>query len=324
MRTVLLAMSVVVVSATSDGLVQAKEMSGKYPVAMFPFEERDADVAGLGAKVTDLLMASLARYPEILLIERMDVEEILEEQEMNLSGLAAPDHAVKVGRLTGAKLLLVGSVLQSDTHLHLITKIIGTETSRVLVISEKGNVQDDLSELVENLGKKLARTITERGKEILPKDTNRNDQLTALKRAFLNGKTQTVRLDIAERHIGSVEYDATASTTLARICNELGWSVFDTKMNGSPAAGVVITGKGVSEFAARHGNLITAKARIDMTVIDAKSGETIAAGNQVAITVDLTEQLAGQVAMEEAVTKLAVRMLPKLAPRTKNGTIRKR
>ncbi len=57
---------------------------------------------------------------------------------MNLSGLANPDEATKVGHLTGAKLLVTGSVIEVDKSLYLVAKIIGTETTRVVGASVKG------------------------------------------------------------------------------------------------------------------------------------------------------------------------------------------
>ena len=124
-----------------------------YPVALLPFQERGADSKGQGSKVTDLLFASLAADPALMLVDREDIKKLLDEQEVNLSGLVNPQQATKVGQLTGAKLLITGSILQSDNSVYLIAKIIGTETSRVVGASVKGNVRDDLGKLVEDLAK---------------------------------------------------------------------------------------------------------------------------------------------------------------------------
>ena len=54
------------------------------------------------------------------------------EHEINLSGAVNPDQAIQVGQLTGAKVIVTGSVVQVESNLYLVAKIIGTETTRVL------------------------------------------------------------------------------------------------------------------------------------------------------------------------------------------------
>ena len=127
-----------------------------YPAAILPFQERGRDAKDEGSKVTDLLFAQLAAEPSLVLVDRADIAKLLAEQEVNLSGLVNPQQATKVGQLTGAKLLITGSVLQVDNSVYLIAKIIGTETSRVVGASVKGNVRDDLGKLVAELAKEIS------------------------------------------------------------------------------------------------------------------------------------------------------------------------
>src|SRR5579863_8995557 len=79
-------------------------------VAVFDFDSKDESVRGLGAKVGTLLNAELSAEPQIITVERAELEKVLGEQEINLSGTVSPDTAVKVGQLTGAKVLVTGRV----------------------------------------------------------------------------------------------------------------------------------------------------------------------------------------------------------------------
>ena len=60
-----------------------------------------------------------------------ELEKVLGEHELGLSGTVSPDTAAKVGQLTGAKVLVTGRVFTTDKDLLIVAKIIGTETSRV-------------------------------------------------------------------------------------------------------------------------------------------------------------------------------------------------
>src|SRR6476646_6310554 len=88
-----------------------------YPLAVLPFVERGKETKDLGPKVTDLLFAKLAGETGIELVERQreDFRKVLDETEFDLSALANPEQAAKVGHLTGARLLVTGSVLQVET-----------------------------------------------------------------------------------------------------------------------------------------------------------------------------------------------------------------
>ncbi len=68
-----------------------------------------------------------------------------------------------------------------------------------------------------------------------------------------------------------------------------------------------------TQFASRHGNLISVKARLELKAVDNKTSRVLAIDRQTSVTVDLTEQLAGKAALQEAAAQLAERLLPKLA-----------
>jgi TolB-like protein len=283
-----------------------------YPLAVFAFQERGADAAGLGQQVTDLLFANLVADPELFLVDREDLKKVTDELQLNLSGLVRPDEAVQVGHLTGAKIMVTGSVLQVGNSLHLIAKIIGTETSRVVGDSVKGNVRDELDELVEQLAGQVAKTVKQRAGELVAKSKTREDRLSELKEKLGKGKRPTVFVRIAEQHVGQATIDPAAETEVSLLCRELGFTVIDPDEGRPSQADILLTGEGFSEFAARHGNLISVKARVELKAVDNKTAQVLAIDRQTAVVVDLTEQVAGKTALQEAAAQLAERLLPKL------------
>ena len=74
-----------------------------------------------------------------------------------------------------------------------------------------------------------------------------------------------------------------------------------------------IVGAAFSETLARTGRLVSVKARVELKAIDRKTDEILVADSQTALVVDLTENLAGKEAIQEAAAILAERVLPKLA-----------
>ena len=81
----------------------------------------------------------------------------------------------------------------------------------------------------------------------------------------------------------------------------------------------MLTGEGFSQFASRHGNLISVKARLEVKALDRASGKVLAVDRQTAVAVDLAEHIAGKTALQEAAASIAERMLPKLSSPAKAG-----
>src|SRR5437016_9097940 len=79
-------------------------------VAIFDFESKEEAIKDLGPKVATLLNARLSADPNLILVERTELEKALGEQELGLSGTVSSETAAKVGHLTGAKVLITGKV----------------------------------------------------------------------------------------------------------------------------------------------------------------------------------------------------------------------
>lgn len=289
-----------------------KEEAAVYPTAIFAFEERGAGVKDYGAKVADILFAKLAVNPNFVLVDRQDIKKILEEHELNLSGMVTPGQAAQVGQLTGAKVLVTGSVIEADKTLYLVAKIIGTETTRVLGESVKGKSSGDIGQMAEELAQKVGDTVLEHADKLVAKKIRMEDRIAALKEKLDDAKRPVVYIRASERHVGGqAAADPAVATELTKICKDVGFEVIAP--DGSvKQADVLIEGEGFSEFAMRHGNLVSVKARLEVKAIDRNTDKVIAADRQTAVVVDLTEQIAGKAALQEAAAQIAERMLPKI------------
>lgn len=315
-RLVYLLLVVVLADPFTTELARGEEAANEvYPIAILPFQERGREAVDLGAQVTDLLFANLVADPEMYLVEREDISKILEESELNLTGLVSPDQAVRVGQLSGARIIVTGSVVIAGDSQILVAKIIGTETSRVLGVSVKGKVGDDLDGMAEQLAKRISETVTKKASELVAEKKTKEDRLLQLKKKLGDDARPSVWISVEERHVGQATIDPAAETELALICRDLGFRVIDHETGKKTDADVLLTGEGFSQFAARRGNLVSVKARLEVKAVKRDSGDVIAIDRQVAVALDLAEQVAGKSALQDAAAIIAERILPKLVGR---------
>ena len=281
------------------------------PAAIFAFQERGEGVKGYGSKVSDILFARLATKPALYLVERDEMDKLLKEHELNLSGAVTPGQATQVGQLTGAKILITGSIIEADKTLYVVAKVIGTETSRVLGESVQGKAGDDIGPLTEQLAEKVAAVVSGQSDKLVAKVPKIEDRLAALKLRLAGKAKPTLSIRISERHVGHATIDPAAETELTLFAREAGFDVLD--IASVKKADYEISGEGFSEFALRRGNLVSVKARLEIKVTDRATDKIVTTDRQTAVIVDLTEQIAGKAALQEAAAQLAERMLPKLA-----------
>lgn len=284
----------------------------EYPIAILPFRERGKEVAQMGGQVADLLFAKLVVDPSLYLVDREDLDKTVAEAKLNLSGIVNPQEAIAIGQLTGARLLVTGSVFQIDTTVYVVAKIIGTETSRVVGASVKSGPGDGLDALANRLGEEVIRSIKQKSDSLVAKHVEKADRIATLKENLSNTERPSVLISVDERHIGRMTIDPAAETELTLFCKETGFVVLDPDQGSSQQAKYLIQGEGVSEFATRHGDLISVKARLEVKAIDRVSGKVVAIDRQTRVAVDLGEEIAGKKALQDAAADIAERLLPKL------------
>lgn len=282
-----------------------------YPVAVFAFQERGSGVKDYGTKIADIVSAMLGMDEQILLVDRQVINNTLNEQHLNLSGAVKPEEATQVGQLTGAKVLVTGSVFEAGKSLYITAKIIGTETTRVISESVKGATTDDLATMSEKLAQQVgARIVKDAGTLVAPPATTK-DVIAELNKAMDKAERPAVTINISERHIGQPTIDPAAATEMALICKGTGFNVLDNAAGARPVP-LQITGEGFSELATRIGDLVSVRARVEVKVVDPVTNKVLAIDRQTVIVVDVSEQIAGKSALQKATAEIAERLLPKL------------
>lgn len=302
-------------------------------VAVLDFAANDLDAPDLGAVIGQTVTVMLSGEPGFRLVDREALQKTLQEQELNLSGMVETDQAVKVGKLVGARIIVVGKAFQLGQKLFITAKLIGAETTLVdgvLVKSEAGRTVD---ELVLELATKIAERLKTNGAHLVASPDG-PDPVPALKAALAGKVMPAVAVVVTEEHIARqrpAAVDPAVETEIKLLLRECGVIIKDVEANalsdwaksmkdgknapwprGLDDVDWVITGEAFSEFAAQFGNLNSCNARAEINVIDRKTGNIILADRQTSRGVDLSENLAGRTALQKAGRALGIRLLEHL------------
>ena len=255
----LLTLAPVAVAQDSEQEKGERENFVDYPLAILPFRERGEEVKGMGGQASDLLFAGLVDDPALWLVDREDLEKTLAEQELNLSGVVKPDEAVQIGQVTGAKILVTGSVFQVGKSLYVVAKVIGTETTRVLGASAKGSIGDGVDALMPQLAESVAKMVKDSSTKLVAAPVDKKDRAKAIDEKLGDAKRPAVLVSVTEQHVNRVQIDPAAETELILYLKDTGFKVIDTDQGSRKQAKILIKGEGMSEFATRRGNLVSVK-----------------------------------------------------------------
>jgi len=303
-------------------------------VAILDFDAALPGNPHFGAQMADILTARLSVEESLDLVERARLGDVLKEQKLKLAGLVDGATAAQVGRLVGAKLLVVGRAFVLDRKLTIVCKVIGIETGRIAGTTRQADLGAPASETLAGLADELVALIRKNADRVLPDEAAVPDPLADIRKALGDAPRPAVAIVIPESHVSRRTVDPAVETEIKRLLLACKFTVVDIgKTDLSdwarqaaqgrkppwPAAiekaDYAVVGESSSEFAGRTGDLVTSAARAEIRVLDRRTGEPIAAERHTARAVDLAEITAGKIALQKAGRKLGLDVLNALAKR---------
>lgn len=109
--------------------------------------------------VPQMLLTDLMAAAGLTLIERTEIKKIIEEHELNLSGLVDEQTAARIGKLTGADYVLFGMIFSESAKIRLDARVCETQSAQIIV-AEKVTGDGDIIDLIGELATRIAETLT--------------------------------------------------------------------------------------------------------------------------------------------------------------------
>ncbi len=297
--------------------------------AVLTFQSNLKKPENSGQLIADILSARIGVLGELSIVERQDIEKILEEQKLTLAGLVSPDKDVEVGKLLGAKLLITGRVTTAGQRIYLVCKVINAETSQVkgFILSLEQNITFD--DLLDKAGTKLIDSLPTWTSKLIPEEKRPPDDVAVLKNLMKNKDFPQLAVIIPEQHIGPAVMDPAVETEFKKLLTEAGLqplklteeTIKSVSSNLNDYSNLrylladtryLICGEAFSERSGQLHGLTICSARAEAQIVDLQTGKILFSDRQTARAPDLSEHLAGKTALQKAGRKLAMKLLPKL------------
>ncbi len=124
-------------SVLADTLIAeyaAKAGSTKTTIAVFPFNcEEKLQKQRVGFAASEVMSHRFVASAAFTVVERGEIGRLLSEQRLQSSGAVDSDTAVKLGKVLGAGIILLGNIQKVDGKYQVNTRLVNAETSAVLV-----------------------------------------------------------------------------------------------------------------------------------------------------------------------------------------------
>jgi curli biogenesis system outer membrane secretion channel CsgG len=116
----------------------------------------NASYAPLSKGMAEMLITELAQNGAVRVVERDRIQTLLEEQNLQGSDRVDKETAVKLGKILGARHMLMGSfVVDPRQNMRIDVRAVNTETSAIDYVQTVSGKADQLLELVIQLGAKV-------------------------------------------------------------------------------------------------------------------------------------------------------------------------
>ena len=133
--------------------MKVRQVGGRLTLAVLPFQGNGENPQYVDV-ATDRMVTQLVALRRFKVIERTKLEDLLEEQRLQVSGIVDDRAAVDVGRVAGADAIVAGNVSVVGSAITVGTRVIDTQSSEVLVartMRAQGTRVEDVEKLVSEV-----------------------------------------------------------------------------------------------------------------------------------------------------------------------------
>jgi TolB-like protein len=142
---------------------QQRNQDTRPGIAVFPFDnggsygQSKEDFAALQRGIAGMMISELAQNPAARVVERTELQHIIDEQNLGAQGRVDPQTASKVAKLVGARYYIFGSFVDFYGDFRVDVRLVNTETGEVVKTESERMQRDHMFDIIRNIAARLMK-----------------------------------------------------------------------------------------------------------------------------------------------------------------------
>ena len=132
-------------------------------IAVLPFNNGGSygqgkeDFDALERGIAGMMISELSANPAARVVERQEIQRLLDEQNLGAQGRVDAATAAKIGKLVGARYMVLGTFVDFYGDFRVDVRLINTETSEVVKTESERMQRDHLFDIIRNIAARLMK-----------------------------------------------------------------------------------------------------------------------------------------------------------------------
>ena len=142
---------------------QARGQDTRPGIAVMPFDNGGSygqgkeDFDALQRGMAGMLISELALNPSARVVEREEIQKLVEEQHVGASGRADPQTAAKIGKRVGARYVVLGTFIDFYGDFRVDVRLVNVETSEIVKVESDRAQRDHLYDIIKTVATQLMK-----------------------------------------------------------------------------------------------------------------------------------------------------------------------
>ncbi|MCP4716401.1 MAG: hypothetical protein GY868_14875 [Deltaproteobacteria bacterium] len=141
---------------------QARQIGSRLTVTVCPFKMTTQAEDSLTDYVQSFLTSAFVNQGRFNMLERSELNRLLDEQQMSQEDIFDQQTAVSLGRMLASETILAGDIFASENSVEIVARLIDTETSLILAEQDvywEGTISKGFRDIIEGLALKFKQKL---------------------------------------------------------------------------------------------------------------------------------------------------------------------
>ncbi|HEY7193265.1 MAG TPA: CsgG/HfaB family protein [Gemmatimonadales bacterium] len=132
-------------------------------IAVFPFTNGGSygqgkeDFDALERGIAGMMISELAQNPAARVVERQEIQRIIDEQNLVGQNRVDPQTAAKVGKLVGARYVVAGTFIDFYGDFRVDVRLVNVETGEIVKTESERMQRDHMFDIIRNVATRLMK-----------------------------------------------------------------------------------------------------------------------------------------------------------------------